>query len=110
MESLLNKLKALSDETRLGIVNLIMERELCICQIQAVLNMSQPRISRHMRILRESGLIESRKEAQRTYYSIIKSGNEQLYKALNSELNKERNMMKMRSIAHNAPLCAGSVK
>lgn len=107
MDLLLSKLKALSDSTRLEIINLIMDNELCICQIQAMLNMSQPRISRHMRILREAGLIESRKDAQRTFYSIKANGNDNLLKAVNREMMNSKVKMKKRNMAKKMPLCKG---
>lgn len=107
MDLLLIKLKALSDSTRLEIINLIMDNELCICQIQAMLNMSQPRISRHMRILREAGLIESRKDAQRTFYSIISGGNDKLLDAINKEMMSIKAMVKKRKMAQIMPLCEG---
>lgn len=73
MENTVLILKALSDETRLRILNLIREDELCICQIQAVLKMSQPRISRHVRILKEAGVITYRQDAQRMFLSLSKA-------------------------------------
>lgn len=63
-------IKALADATRLRMVNLIMRRELCVCQMQVLLDMSQPRISRHARILLDSGIIQQRKDGQRVFHSI----------------------------------------
>lgn len=62
--------KALADKTRLRMINLIMNRELCICQMQVLLDMSQPRISRHAHILFDAGIIKQRKDGQRVFYSI----------------------------------------
>lgn len=72
MKTLLNVLKALSDETRLRIINLLYERELCVCDIMEALKISQTKASRHLLCLKNAGLVEDRKQAQWVYYSIIK--------------------------------------
>jgi DNA-binding transcriptional ArsR family regulator len=69
---IVNVLKALSDETRLRILNLLYERELCVCDIVESLGIMQTKASRHLSYLRNAGLISSRKQAQWVYYSIIK--------------------------------------
>ena len=57
--------KNLSDETRLGIVLLLREMgELCVCDLCAALEQSQPKISRHLAMLRESGLFLDRKQGK----------------------------------------------
>lgn len=70
MNKLEQIVKALADKTRLRMVNLIMNRELCVCQMQVLLDMSQPRISRHAHILSDAGIIKQRKDGQRVFYSI----------------------------------------
>jgi len=67
-----NVLKALSDETRLRILNILYEKELCVCDINESLNIMQTKASRHLNYLKKAGLIKSRKQAQWVYYSIIK--------------------------------------
>ncbi len=74
MKTLLNALKALSDETRLRIVNLLYEKELCVCDIMEALKISQTKASRHLTCLKNAGLVSDRKHAQWVYYSIIRSG------------------------------------
>ncbi len=62
---------ALSDEVRLKIVRLLIaHKELCVCQLQEVFGISQPNISFHLRILKNTGLIKSRKEGKWSYYSL----------------------------------------
>lgn len=62
---------ALGDETRLRIVNLLLaERELCVCDLQAVLASPQPTVSRHLAYLRRTGLVAARRVDQWMYYSI----------------------------------------
>lgn len=58
MKSLVKVFKALSDPTRLRIVRLLLERELCVCELMFILQMEQSLISHHMRVLREAGIAE----------------------------------------------------
>ena len=63
--------KALSDETRLSIVMLLREaRELCVCDLCSATAESQPKVSRHMALLRESGLVSDRREGKWVYYRL----------------------------------------
>ena len=63
--------KNLSDETRLGIVMLLKEMgELCVCDLCAALDQSQPKISRHLAMLRESGLLLDRKQGKWVHYRL----------------------------------------
>lgn len=62
---------ALSDEIRLKIVRLTMEHEeVCVCSFMKYFNMSQPRISFHLRILRDAGILKARKQGHWVYYSL----------------------------------------
>lgn len=61
---------ALSDPTRLRIVSALSERELCVCDIAAALGMSQSAISHQMRLLRELGLVRSRRDGRLVYYAL----------------------------------------
>lgn len=66
-----NFFKCLSDETRLNIVTLVVEnKELCVCDLTEKLQLSQPKISRHLALLRSSGLLQDRRQSQWVYYSI----------------------------------------
>lgn len=60
--------KALSDDTRLRIYILLGGGELCVCQIQVALAMSQTKVSRHLTVLRNAGLVEARREGLWMYY------------------------------------------
>lgn len=63
--------KNLSDETRLGIVLLLREMgELCVCDLCTALAQSQPKISRHLAMLRESGLLLDRKQGKWVHYRL----------------------------------------
>lgn len=70
MEKLLDALKALSDETRLRILNLLFEKELCVCDIMETLQITQAKASRHLIYLKNADLVKDRKHAQWVYYSL----------------------------------------
>lgn len=70
MQELLRIFKALSDETRLRILKLLEEGELCVCDIVSALDMVQPKVSFHLSVLQEAGLIKSRKQGKWIYYRI----------------------------------------
>lgn len=72
MGNLMDALKALSDETRLRILNLLYEQELCVCDIMETLQISQAKTSRHLIYLKNAGLVKDRKQAQWVYYSMSK--------------------------------------
>ncbi len=62
--------KALGEPTRLKILKLLSVRPMYVCELESVLHMSQPRISQHLRTMKEAGLVTEKKEAQRTFYSL----------------------------------------
>lgn len=68
--NLCEALKALGDDTRLRILNLLSQRELCVCQLSETLRISQPSVSKHLNRLRYSGLIRCRKRSQWCFYRI----------------------------------------
>lgn len=63
-------LKSLADPTRLKIVYLLKERELCVCEILAALNKSQSTVSHHLNILKKEGILSQRKEGVWIYYKL----------------------------------------
>jgi len=62
--------KGLGDPTRLRIVVLLLERELCVCDILAVLRLPQSTVSRHMARLRRAGLVMDRREGKWIHYRL----------------------------------------
>jgi len=63
--------KGLSDETRLNLVLLLREKgELCVCELTLILKESQPKISRHLALLRDAGLLIDRREGKWIYYRL----------------------------------------
>jgi len=62
--------KALSDPTRLKIIELLEKREICACEFAPLTKKAQPTVSQHLRILETAGIIKSRKEGKMILYSI----------------------------------------
>lgn len=78
MKEIIKAFKALSDPTRLRIFLLLMERDLCVCELTFVLNMSQSRISHQLRLLRDANLVEDKREGRWIIYTIPQSVKENL--------------------------------
>jgi ArsR family transcriptional regulator len=70
MQNLLGIFKALSEETRLRILKLLEQGELCVCDIVAALHMVQPKVSFHLAALKEAGFIKDRKQGKWTHYRL----------------------------------------
>ncbi len=64
--------RAFADPTRLRILNLLIEGEVCVCDLCSVLDEIQPKISRHLAYLRKSGLVEVRQDGKWKHYRIKK--------------------------------------
>lgn len=73
MRDLEQLFKGLADQTRLRILNLLIHGELCVCDIQYVLESSQPNVSRHLTYLKNSGLVLDRREGARMYYRLAQT-------------------------------------
>lgn len=64
--------KALGDETRLRIVHLLAHRgELCVCDVESILDISQSKASRHLTYLRHAGIVEDRRDGTWVYYRVV---------------------------------------
>jgi ArsR family transcriptional regulator len=72
MRELVKAMKSLSDETRLRMLNLLLERECCVCEVMQVLGISQSTASRGLCALYDAGFLKQRKEGTWTFYSIAK--------------------------------------
>jgi ArsR family transcriptional regulator, arsenate/arsenite/antimonite-responsive transcriptional repressor len=70
MKELTGIFKALSDETRLRILKLLEGGELCVCDVVAALNMIQPQVSFHLRVLKKAALLKGRKQGKWMHYKI----------------------------------------
>ncbi len=74
MRDLVKAMKALSDETRLRILNLLLERECCVCEVMQALDISQTRASRNLSALYDAGFLKLRKDGLWSLYSIDREG------------------------------------
>lgn len=66
--------KAFADETRLRILHLLTRGELCVCDLMEILRLPQSKISRHLAYLRDTRLVQDRKDGLWKYYSLTRAG------------------------------------
>ena len=62
MKSFVKVMKALSDPNRVKIIKLLQIKSMCVCELQGALNLAQPTVSKHLKILEEAGLVDFRKD------------------------------------------------
>ena len=72
IDSLETLFKALADGTRLRILGLLLDGEVCVCHIHESLGLPQPKISRHLAYLRRTGLVEARKDGLWVHYRLAR--------------------------------------
>ena len=80
--------KSMADETRLRILNLLLERECCVCEVMQALNVSQTRASRNLGILYDAGFLKLRKDGLWSLYSIDRDGMPQYFPYLLETVKK----------------------
>lgn len=86
LEAMETMFAALADITRLRILNLMRDGEVCVCFFSEALGESQPKISRHLAYLRKSGLVETRRDGKWIHYSIESGLTEHARKILDEAL------------------------
>ena len=64
-------LKALADPTRLKIVELLKQGEICACKLVPLTKKAQPTVSQHLKILENAGIVKSKKEGKMIFYSVV---------------------------------------
>src|ERR687889_529015 len=62
---------ALSDSTRLAALDMLRDGEKCVCELQDQLDVAQSRLSFHLKVLKEAGLVDDRREGRWSYYTIV---------------------------------------
>jgi ArsR family transcriptional regulator len=62
---------ALSDQTRLAILDMLRDGERCVCELQDALGAAQSRLSFHLRVLKDAGLVRDRREGRWSYYTVL---------------------------------------
>ncbi len=70
MQDLIKTMKALSNETRLRILKILLERECCVCEVMQALDISQSRASRNLGILQDAGFLKVRRDRVWIVYSV----------------------------------------
>ena len=83
--------KALGEDIRLRMMGLLLKKELCVCDIEEVLGISQANASRHLGKLKTAGILTSRKNAQWVYYDISRKFSEshpELLEAISAEVKR----------------------
>lgn len=78
--------KALADENRLAVLMLLQDGEKCACKLLETLNVSQPTLSHHMKLLCDAGIVDYRKEGKWMHYSISADSRERLHEIIESYL------------------------
>jgi ArsR family transcriptional regulator len=73
MKKTTNLFKALAHQTRLHILCLLLEGEVCVCKIMTILDLPQSTVSRHLSILKNAGLVVDRRDGTWVHYSLTKS-------------------------------------
>ncbi|MBB5319431.1 ArsR/SmtB family transcription factor [Tunturibacter empetritectus] len=92
--------QALGDSTRLRLLNLMGEQEVCVCYFVEILGGPQPKISRHLAYLRSAGIVSARREAKWMHYRIVMPphiGAAQILKQTLEWLKEEKTMQKDRA-------------
>lgn len=79
---------ALSDETRLAVLDMLRNGEKCVCDLQDKLSAAQSRLSFHLKVLKDAGLVEDRKEGRWSYYTIDSDALEEAHDLLVNFLPK----------------------
>src|SRR6185295_12860407 len=92
--------RALADRTRLRLMNLMGDDEVCVCYFVEVLRTPQPKISRHLAYLRNAGIVGSRREGKWMHYRIIEPNDgaaAKLIQSVRSWLDQDKEMQRDRS-------------
>ncbi|HET6670546.1 MAG TPA: metalloregulator ArsR/SmtB family transcription factor [Pyrinomonadaceae bacterium] len=87
--------KALADRTRLRLLNLLGEDEICVCFFVEVLDTNQPKISRHLAYLRKAGVVAARREGKWIHYRVVEPPDEHaasIFREVRNWLRSDTNM------------------
>ena len=90
METIINTFKILSDETRLRLLMLLYRNDHCVCELAEILELSQPKVSKHLTKLRDLGYVQTRRESQFIFYTLDKNDSIliQVLKSIEQNLTK----------------------
>jgi ArsR family transcriptional regulator, arsenate/arsenite/antimonite-responsive transcriptional repressor len=103
--------RALADPTRLRLLNLIADREICVCYFVEILRISQPKVSRHLAYLRRAGIVASRREGKWMHYRLVTPKDQAAASILHETLKhlKEKTEMR-RDISRLSSACCAPQK
>ena len=118
MRETIKTFKALSDETRLRILNILLERECCVCEVMQALDISQTRASRNLAALYEAGFLKLRKDGLWSLYSIDRDDMNEyssdlvrvVNKALKQNKTLEQDRERLRKAVRVGPSCAEKMR
>ena len=117
MQDLIKAVKALSDETRLRILKILLERECCVCEVMQALDISQSRASRNLGALYDAGFLKLRKEGLWSLYSIKRDKEDYLSdllkatrKALKDNKILESDLERLRKAERVGPNCVARIR
>ncbi|MFH2046960.1 MAG: metalloregulator ArsR/SmtB family transcription factor [Pseudomonadota bacterium] len=99
MNEFIKVTKALSDPTRVKIVKMLQHKKMCVCELREILQINQPSVSKHLKILENAGLVVSKKDGLWVNYQLT-DGNESPYIAnmlgnLKHWLNQDPEILKL---------------
>lgn len=70
MDNFINVMKALSDPNRVRIIKILQHKALCVCELQQLLSIPQPAVSKHMKALEKAGMVKGTKDGLWVYYAV----------------------------------------
>jgi len=74
MKDFIRVMKALSDPNRVKVVKMLQHKEMCVCEIQFALGLAQPTVSKHLKVLEDAGLVQSKKDGLWVNYTLSDGG------------------------------------
>lgn len=83
---------ALSDESRLAVIELLGDGEHCVCELTAALDVAQSRLSFHLKVLKDAGLITDRREGRWVYYTLSRDTFDRAMESLTSMRPRKRSL------------------
>lgn len=105
----LKVVKALSDRSRIKIIKMLQAREMCVCELQTAMELTQPSVSKHLRVLEEAGLVESRKSGMWVNYRLADTADsiyaDHMQSILREWLNDDKEIQKIVHLASTADRC-----
>jgi ArsR family transcriptional regulator, arsenate/arsenite/antimonite-responsive transcriptional repressor len=109
MDPLLSFFKAMGDETRLKLMILLTHQSHCVCELSEILDLSQPKISKHLSKLKDLGFVETTREAQYIFYQINKT-HPVIEKIVKSIMEYAKTDAHMTSLLDKVPQCTIELK